>query len=115
MKKSFYATFGSSEDAASLAATLARRLDLEFSLRESAYLGAYFKYSGLFADKITIESNHPASGEPRYARFADHATLIFLSNESGKNADKLSKHTHLKTQLGKMPGTVLLEESVHEE
>lgn len=115
MKKSFYSTFGASQEGAELAATLARLLDLEFALHESSYLGEYFKYSGLFADKLTIENNNPLSGEPRYAQFKDHPTLIFLSNENGKNAEKSSKHTYLKTQLGKIPGIVLLDDLVHEE
>ncbi|RSZ56967.1 hypothetical protein HF313_05100 [Massilia atriviolacea] len=115
MKKSFYSTFGTSQDGAELAATLARLLDVELVLHESSYLGEYFKYSGLFADKLTIENNHDPSGEPRYAQFKEHPTLIFLSNENGKNAEKLSKHAYLKTQLRQIPGIVLLDDLVHVE
>jgi hypothetical protein len=117
MKKSYYYLFGSMrEDIEDVKQLLYKKLDLDFEPHESSYVGEYLKYSGVHADKITIERNfNKMENDFKEKEFQQYPTLIYVSNINGKNADKLSKSTYIKGALTKMEDISLLKEQVIEE
>ena len=116
MRKSYFLLFGSSLSPEAIAAMINKRLDLEFEQHDSSYLGAYFKYFGLYADKLTIEENRPnCLGDFKEEKFSKFPTLIYLSITSGKNRDKLSKSIFMKARLCEIGDIKLLRESVIED
>ncbi|WP_143310270.1 hypothetical protein [Chitinophaga vietnamensis] len=116
MKKSYYHTFGSNiENIQTLARLLLDKLDLKFEMHESDYIGVYLKYSGLYADKITIEKNFNAiENNWKEQDFKQYKTLIYVNNTNGKNADKLGKSKYLKEALVKIADIIFLKEKVVE-
>jgi hypothetical protein len=116
MKKNFYNLFGSRRSIEDVAALIHQRLDLDFVRHESSYVGEYFKYAGLYSDKITIERNrNDVMNEWKTVQFKDYPTLIYVSNTVGKNADKLSKTKYVREQFCRIPDITLLSEKVIEE
>ena len=115
MRKSYYLVFGSKRPVEELEKAIGKALDIEFVPHASDYLGQYVKYSGLYADRLSIEQNQIGAEEWKRGQFKDYPTLIFVQNTSGRNADKLSKNNHLKAGLPRMPDVTLLEEIVREE
>lgn len=115
MRKNYFLLFGTCVPPATLVDILVKRLDVEFQHHESSYLGDYYKYSGLYADKLTIEKNKPdVLGDFKEEKFREFPTLVFLSITSGKNRDKLSKVKFIKDCLSKISGVQLLRESTLE-
>lgn len=113
MKKSHFLLFGCSHSPETIATLIKKRLDIEFEPHESSYLGSYLKYSGLYADKLTIEENRPSAlGDFKEDDFRDFPTLIYLCITSGKNRDKLSKAKFMKARLCEINDIKLLRESI---
>jgi hypothetical protein len=116
MKKSYYCIFGTNHSIAELVGILVKNFDMEFVEHESSYFGNYLLYSGLFADKLTIRDNSESTAsEDSKNRFGDYAVIINLSNNNGKNSDKLSRTNYLKKQFSQISNVVLLEETIFEE
>ncbi len=116
MKKSYYYLFGTSiDDIRSLSDILYRKFDLEFKIHESDYIGEYMKYSGLYADKISIEKNfNKIDNSWKEKEFKVYPTLIYVSNFLGKNAEKLAKGQYLKKSFEKIEDIKLLKEDIIE-
>jgi hypothetical protein len=116
MKKNYYYLFGSiTKDIEDINKLLYDKLDLEFQPHESSYVGEYLKYSGMYADKITIERNfNKLENDWKEKNFQQYPTLIYVSNINGKNADKLSKSMYLKNALTKLEDISLLREDLIE-
>jgi hypothetical protein len=116
MRKSYFLLFGSSLSLEALAALVNKRLDVEFEHHDSSYVGEYLKYSGLYADKLTIEKNRSGVvGDFKEEKFKNFPTLIYVSITSGKNREKLSKVKYIKTCLCEISGIKLIRESLVED
>lgn len=116
MKKSYYYLFGTLiDDIKSVSDILYQKLDLEFKVHESDYIGEYMKYSGLYADKISIEKNfNKIDNSWKEKEFKLYPTLIYVGNYLGKNADKLTKVQYLKKCFEKIGDIKLLKEDIIE-
>ena len=110
MKKNYYYLYGTqNEDLPGLAKLLFDKLDLEFDRHESDYLGEYFKYAGIYADKITLERNFNSIEDSwKEEAFKEYPTLLYVSNITGKNTDKLSKSKYLEEAFPQVAGMKLL-------
>jgi hypothetical protein len=115
MRKSFFCLFGTKIPESELVELLFQKLDMKFIPHSSEYVGLYMKYSGLYAEKITIEQNKIIYNDWKENEFRDYPTLIYLSNIQGKNSDKLSKTEYIKQQFFEIPGIVLLREEILED
>ncbi len=112
MRKSYFLLYGSSLTPATLLALVGKRLDIEFELHESSYVGEYYKYSGLYADKLTIEQNKIGADEDyKEVTLKDYPTLIYVNISSGKNREKKSKLLYIKRCLREITNVKLLRES----
>ena len=117
MRKSYYLVFASSKGVDDTASDIADRLSIDFEPRESSYLGgAYYKYAGYYADRLSVEpvteDNNRAldPGATQNAR-----GLVFVQHTTGKNADRKAKSAYLRTQLQAIEGLSLVREAVVEE
>ncbi|WP_091153216.1 hypothetical protein [Mucilaginibacter pineti] len=110
MKKNYFLLFGSFLDSRQMAADLLyQKMDLNFVPHESSYLGEYLKYSGLFADHMTISDNfNKAENDWSEPEFKNYPVLIFVSHDHGRNEDKKSRHTYIKKALPALGSFVLL-------
>ena len=72
---------------------VSRIFDIDFVERHSDYIGRYYKYEGLFADRLTIIEGKYLSADVRQY---NHEVIIRVSISSGKKKDKLSKYKYLK-------------------
>ena len=79
--------------------------DIDFVERHSDYLGRYYKYEGLFADRLTIIEGKYLSTDTREH---NHEIIIRVNISSGKKKDKISKYKYLKEGFRKMPEIELL-------
>lgn len=99
MKKNCYILFGSkTKEPKDLVQFFYEKLDLDFKERDSLYLGTYYKYEGIYADRITIELNLIDEDYKEYTH-KEYKTLIYISYVKGKNADRLSRSKHLKNVI----------------
>lgn len=113
MKKSYYLTFGSLYSINELASLLNSKLDIEFTPRESSYIGYYLSYTGLYADKLTLEENFcQSTNEWREEQYKQYPVLIYLSNIQGRNSDKKSKSEYIKRCFLNIPDIALLKEQI---
>ncbi|WP_338846790.1 hypothetical protein V8J88_23900 [Massilia sp. W12] len=116
MKKSYHCKYGANITTDEVIKIFQKLFDMEFELHESSYVGMYFKYTGLFADKVTINPKESASPDCLDDKdYEKYSCLIFIDNNSGKNADKLSKTKYLKFHLAKISDIVFLHEKIIEE
>ncbi|GAL87794.1 hypothetical protein D781_4026 [Sporocytophaga myxococcoides] len=114
MIKEYFLLFASKKTSVDeLAFSIYKKLDLEFTQKESLYVGIYNCYSGLYADKLTVEYNY-VNNEWKFDKYQDYSIIIKLANFTGKNKDKESKTKHLKERLIKIEDIILLEESIIE-
>lgn len=112
MKKSYFLLYGSSLLAKTLMASMEKRFSIEFELHDSSYVGEYYKYSGLYADKMTIELNKAGPNEfYKEEAYMEFPTLIYISITSGRNRDKKSKLRYLKRCLDEIDNVWLLRET----
>ena len=117
MRKNYYCLFGTAAiPLPDLAKILYDKLDLVFVLHESDYLGVYFKYSGMYADKITLQTNfNTIENDWKEKEFQQYPVLIYVANIQGRNTEKLSKSRYLKNALPQIAGIKLLKEEIIEE
>lgn len=116
MKKNYFILYGTILPVTDILDYTEKRLDVKFDLHESSYLGEYYKYSGLYADSITIERNQiELKGEFKEETAKDFPVLVYISIAAGKNKDKLSKFKYIKKCFFKVSGVQLLRESIIEE
>lgn len=84
--------------------SLINDLDITFEQRVSDYLGMYYKYTGLFADRISVFKN-----TEELLEFDDkYAVIIDISITQGREKDKKSKYSYLKKAFGKKSNIYLL-------
>lgn len=117
MRKNYYALFGTTTTPLpDLAKILYDKLDLVFVLHESDYFGVYYKYSGMYADKITLEANfNTIENDWKEKDFRQYPVLIYVAHIQGRNTEKLSKSRYLKNVFPQMAGIKLLKEEIIED
>ncbi len=115
MKKSYSITYGvKGVDVEAVTSILEKECDFSFEKRTSDYIGDYNLYKGLFADRLSIETNFH-DGSFKEADFQEYETLIYVAIDSGRNKDKESKYKSMKKALSKIPEFVLLKDVMIEE
>lgn len=98
MKKHFFLTFKSTLSMLELLDILQNKLQIDFVLHESMYLGEYYAYKGLLCESFKIFDNKM----PDHELHLDEAgimTILKLSFIEGKNKDKEIKCLRIKNQL----------------
>lgn len=93
---------------------ITKKLDLDFNLHESDYLGEYYLYNGLFADRFTIMNNRLPSGEFLINDNTAQKNILKINFIDGKNKDKESKLNFLKQQLLTILSIELVSEEIKE-
>jgi len=103
LNKSYHLKYGSLLDKHEVKKMLEVRWDICSTEHDSSYFGVYYKYSGLYADNLTITDNHISTPfqEWLYENNKDFITLISISISKGRNKDKLSKYKYLKNIFNK--------------
>ena len=77
---------------------LSTKYDFDFIKRDSSFLGVYYLYEGVFADKITIKVDRTLSENNR---ITNDKLRLDITIDSGKNRDKESKYKYLKKLFDK--------------
>lgn len=116
MNKNFYYLFGSkSDDIDSLSNKISDKMDLLFESKESDFIGFYMVYSGIYADRLTIEKNYNIyTGSWKEENFKEYPILLYFSNYKGRNKDKESKSKFLRHHLMQIEGLICLKEKIIE-
>ncbi|GKW08888.1 hypothetical protein [Pectobacterium carotovorum] len=96
MRKFYYLTYGSFESKESVKQLLDSIWDISCDEHDSDYLGIYYFYSGIFADKLTIKDNI------QHEKNDNFPTLIEISFINGKNTDKLSRYKFIKNVFSEL-------------
>jgi len=90
---------------------LRAKYDFDFIERDSSFLGVYYLYEGIFADKMTIKVD-PTLSEDNSA--TSEKLRLNITIDSGKNRDKESKYKYLKKLFDKDENFTFISEEVLE-
>ena len=114
MSKKYFLTAGSkTRTIESYVQELSEKLDFDFEQHESSFVGNYFLYQGLYADRFTIQPNQV--GETYNFEWAkEYPTIIQASITEGRETDKKSTFLHLKKILSRLESTDILKETILE-
>jgi hypothetical protein len=116
MRKNYYLVYASPKAISEIVALLSRQLSIEFEPHESSYVGDYFKYSGYYADRLSVEPVQDTDREKLGRDKLEGArSLVFVQHTTGKNADRKAKSSHLRRCLDKITDLSLIRESVVDE
>jgi hypothetical protein len=92
-----------------------KKYDFFFEERESSYIGEYYLYKGLYADKIVLEYNYnKIEKKIKEDMFKELPIIISITIANGKNIDKKSRCKYLKKLLNADEYFVFISENIIE-